>query len=453
MLFLSTATAGEMLKKIPDQVDGIELRLDLFPKINLDELKSLKHTLMFTLRKTSHGGSFQGSEEDRENTILNLLSLEPSFFDLEYDMNPSFLQKTIPNHSHTKFIISYHNFQNTPENLEELYEIMTTYPAYGYKIAALSRSSNDALKMLLFSKKHPKLSVICMGDHGEFARVLGKVAGNLIDYCALTEDEKTAPGQLTLKELLSIYNYPKLSPQTALYGLIGDPVTQSLGHLYHNEVFQRKQLNAVYVKMHVKKEELSIFLPLAKEMGFLGLSVTMPLKEIILSFIDHIDSKAKQIGALNTLLFKSNQSFGSNTDAGGALDAIENRTLVKNKKMIIVGTGGASKAIAFEALHRGALVFILSRDKNRAQDLSSMLGCEGGSSLDKLQDFDILVNCSPDSLMLQQLTFSSSTLVMDINYNPKETPLLTRAKEFGCPVIYGEEMFFNQAAEQTKTWT
>ena len=92
MLFLSTANPGEILKKIPDQIDGIELRLDLFPKIDLENLKSSKHTLMFTLRKASHGGSFHGSEEDRENTILNLLSLEPAFFDLEYDMNPSFLQ-------------------------------------------------------------------------------------------------------------------------------------------------------------------------------------------------------------------------------------------------------------------------------------------------------------------------------------------------------------------------
>ena len=451
MLFISIRNE-EFLKTISDQIDGIELRLDLFPKINLQKLKHSKLPLMFTLRKRSHGGCFQGSEEERKALIQQLLSLNPAFFDLEYDMDPSFLQKTIQNHPNTKFILSYHNFQNTPENLEKIYEMMITYQAYGYKIATLVHSANDALKMLLFSKKHPNLSVICMGELGKFARILGKVVGNLINYCALTHEEATAPGQPTLNELLYTYNYPILSSQTTLYGLIGDPIEQSQGHIYHNKVFQSKKINALYVKMNVKPEELSTFLSLANKMGFLGLSVTMPLKETVLSFLDHINFKAKQMGAVNTLSFKSAQIFGNNTDGEGALDALEKRGPVNGKKIIIIGTGGAARGIAFEALNRGANVLIAGRDREKAENLASSLQCKSVSFLDIPQKFDILINCSADSSALEHLSLSSSVSVMDINYNPRETVLLTRAQEFGCSLIYGEEMFFNQAAAQIKLW-
>ena len=153
MLFISSANET-ILKKVHIPSDGIELRLDLFPKINKEAIKNSKHTLMLTLRKPSQGGSFKGSEKERENLIIELLSLKPAFFDLEYDMDPVFLQKTIQNYPDTKFILSYHNFLNTPENLETLYEKMTAYRAYGYKLATLTTSSTDALRLLLFSKKN-----------------------------------------------------------------------------------------------------------------------------------------------------------------------------------------------------------------------------------------------------------------------------------------------------------
>jgi len=102
----------------------------------------------------------------------------------------------------------------------------------------LYRVQNDALKILLFGKQHQKVSVICVGKKGEFARVLGKVFGNLIDY-ASDDSAVIAEGQLTYKEMIDIYHYPDLNEETAIYGLIGDPIEKSPGHLYHNAVFQK----------------------------------------------------------------------------------------------------------------------------------------------------------------------------------------------------------------------
>ncbi len=455
MLFVSIGNP-DLLPCVPKQADGIELRLDLFPAFNLELVKKLvstsMHPLLFTLRKNTQGGMFRGSESEREALIEQLLTLEPAFFDLEYDMRPEFIKRICQKYHRTQFLISYHNFQETPGNLEAIYNSLSKYPAHGYKIAAHAQSTNDALRMLLLSKKHPRLSAICIGDKGEFARILGPVCGNLTNYSSLSLAEKIAPGQLPIADLIDIYNYPKLNPQTNLYGLIGDPVNKSQGHLYHNAFLKKNQINRVYVKMVVKPEELSTFFPLALEIGFRGLSVTMPLKEKILPFLNSIHPMSERIGAINTLLLKKGQITGLNTDGRGALDAIEKRKSVYKKKMVLVGAGGTSRAIAFEAKKRGADIFIVNRTLQKAMHLANEIGCECGSLSDIPLEYDILVNCSSESIPIDQIKVLPSAIIMDVVYVPRETPLLQKARNLGCQVIYGEEMFFNQAALQIEEW-
>lgn len=455
MLFLSIARPGTT-QHLQNKGFAIELRLDLFHRIDIEYVKSFLQDsvcpIMLTVRKISQGGKFQGTESEREALIKRLLALEPPFFDLEYDMSPSFLHEVIKKHPKTKFILSYHNFQETPTDLDGIYRSMQEYAAFSYKIAVMTHSTNDALKRLLFVKEHPKTSAICMGEKGEFARVLGPVAGNLIDYASADSEEQTGPGQLTVSELVDVYHYPSLNRHTSIYGLIGDPVEKSPGHLYHNGVFQKLGLNAVYVKMVVKPEELSEFVPLAIAIGIRGLSVTIPLKEKILPFLDEIEPAAKQIGAVNTLLFKNGQIIGTNTDGLGALDAIEKKTPVRGKKVVLLGAGGAARGIAFEAKVRGADVLILNRTVQRAKELAADLGCEAGGLDEVPNDYDILINCSPDPMPIDPKKISPNTLAMDIVYFPHETDFLKEASLKKCQIIYGEEMFLNQAARQTAFW-
>jgi 3-dehydroquinate dehydratase/shikimate dehydrogenase len=455
MLFLSL-TRSELMQATLNEAVAVELRLDLFASIDLGLVKGFLQRspcpVMLTVRKESQGGKFQGSESEREALIERLLALEPPFFDLEYDMNPRFLHEVIKKHPKTKFIISYHNFQEIPTDLDGIYRSMQEYAAFSYKIAAMAHSTNDALKMLLFVKKYPKTSAICMGEKGEFARVLGPIAGNLIDYASIDSEERTGPGQLTFSELVDIYRYPSLNENTSIYGLIGDPVEKSPGHLYHNAVFRERHLNAVYVKMNVKPEELSEFIPLATKIGIRGLSVTIPLKEKILPFLDEIEPAAKQIGAVNTLLFKNGQIIGTNTDGLGALDAIEKKTPVRGKKVVLLGAGGAARGIAFEAKVRGADVLILNRTVQRAKELAADLGCEAGGLDEVPNDYDILINCSPDPMPIDPKKIRPNTLAMDIVYFPRETDFLKEASLKKCQIVYGEEMFLNQAARQTAFW-
>ena len=255
-------------------IDGIELRLDLFSTLDfllIDHfIKASSKPVMLTLRKALQGGGFKRSEKERKELILKLLALQPTFFDLECDMEEAFLQKTLHNHPLTKFILSHHAMKKKPGNntLHKIYCQMKKYPAYRYKLAVRVSSASEALEMLLFSKRCPKLSVICVGNKGSFARVLSPVLGNSLNYGSLDDKSKVAPGQLSISELANIYRYHSLNPQTDLYGLIGDPVEKSQGHLYHNKVFAKKNLNAVYVKMNVEKKRTYLFLRAGKKNWF-----------------------------------------------------------------------------------------------------------------------------------------------------------------------------------------
>ena len=455
MLFLSISRS-ELMQVSVGKADAIELRLDLFASIDLGLIKSFLQRapcpIMLTVRKASQGGGFQGGEATREALIQQLLALEPPFFDLEYDMSPQFIHEAKAKHPKTKFIISYHNFQEIPADLDGIYRSMQEYGAFSYKIAVMAHSTNDALKMLLFVKNHPKTSAICMGEKGEFARVLGPIAGNLIDYASIDSENKTGPGQLTADELVDIYRYPSLNRHTSIYGLIGDPVEKSPGHRYHNAVFEKRGLNAVYVKMIVKPEELAEFISLATAIGIRGLSVTIPLKEKILPFLDEIEPAAKQIGAVNTLLFKNGRIIGTNTDGLGALDAIEKKISVHGKRVVLLGAGGAARGIAFEAKARGADVLVLNRTIQRAKELAADLGCAAGGLDEVPKTYDILINCSPDPMPIDPKKIRLNTLAMDVVYFPRETDFLKEAALRKCEIVYGEEMFSNQAARQTAFW-
>lgn len=437
--------------------EAIELRLDLFDSINIHELRyflrEAKQPVLLTLRSVSHGGKFQGSEKEREALILRLLALEPPFFDLEYGMRPEFIRTVLELYPKTKFVLSYHHFDEIPPAWDALYESMAQFFAFSYKIAAMTHSVNDALKMLLFAKQHPRLSVVCMGERGQFARVLGPVVGNGIDFAKLDEEEETGPGQLTVSELRDVYHFPRLNPQTAIYGLIGNPVAHSVGHRHHNGVFRRIGMDAVYVKMAVEPHELSTFIPLAQQLGIRGLSVTAPLKESILPYIQRIDPQAATVGAVNTLRFEQEGIFGFSTDGRGALNALEKHGAVHGKKIVLLGAGGASRAIAYEAKRRGALVLVLNRTVSRAELLAKDLGCEAGG-LDAMPGrYDILINATSSAMPIDANRICPDTLTMDIGYFPRETLFLQEAKKRGCPIIYGEEMYIHQAEEQTRLWT
>jgi len=331
-----------------------------------------------------------------------------------------------------KTLSTYHNYKETPEDLEK---ILSSLPkADFYKICTMAKQTTDSLRMLCFVKDRPNVAGICMGELGQITRILGPVARNPFTFAALGPE--AAPGQLQAQELVETYHFHKLSPSTKIYGLIGNPIKQSPSHETHNAYFRDNDIDAVYVRMLLEKEELPLFFPLAKQLGICGLSVTIPFKEKVLPYIDEIEGDAKEIGAVNTIAF-DDKVYGSNTDAPAALDAIEAKEKVLNKHCVILGAGGTAKAIAFEAQKRGASVTFLSRRFG---------------NLDQVPTYDILINTTPVPCPIDLEALQPRKIVMDVNVTHTDTPLMLRAKALGCRLVYGKEMFLRQARGQFAKW-
>lgn len=441
--------------------DLVELRLDGFHELNMAAIQKLQSTftlpMIFTLRSRQQGGNYQLSEEQRLHDLNALAKLEPTYLDIESHVPLHIAEDLIRRHPGIRLIISYHNFSETPQDLEAIYHEMRKFPAQYYKIAVTARDSLDGMRLCCWAKHSTgKIIAISMGPHGQISRILGPIIRSPITYASLDEGMQSAPGQLSAHTLLTRYHYRSLNPQTAIYGLIGDPVDLSISDETHNALIQTCGLDAVYLKIVVKPAQLPEFLQLAKQLPIKGLSVTMPLKECIMTCLDQIDAEALAIGAVNTLLFEKDKISGFNTDGKGALNAIEQECLVKHKRIVILGAGGAAKAIAYEAQRRGGVVMILNRDQDKAQQLASRLQCSAESltHLDKCVDegYDILINCTPLSMPVDERDILPQALVMDIKTKPKETSFLTSAQRKGCQVIYGYKMFVGQAVGQFRLW-
>jgi 3-dehydroquinate dehydratase/shikimate dehydrogenase len=442
--------AAQQILSVPLSVNLLEFRLDYFHDItpamvqNLREIRALP--VIFTLR-----------DSNRLKDIEAYARLNPEYFDLEHTLPKEFVEAFIREHPHIKVIYSYHNFEETPSDLETVYRELESIPAHLYKIATQCRSSIDALKLMLFCQsKAGALCAMGMGEEGELTRVLGPVYHSPITYSSVTDALKVVSGQLTATTLVNTYQFPTLNTNTSVYGLFGDPVSKSIGNITHNAYFRHMHIPAVYVKIKVSPKELKEALQLTKKLGFKGLSVTMPLKEDLLPLVDVVDPYTAAIGAANTLVFASDGIHAYNTDGIGALNAIEKLEPVKGKKIIILGAGGAAKAIIVEALNRGAQVTVLNRTVKRAAELAERYAIEAGALEDApavlKAGYDILINCTPEELPISPALLEPGKVVMDIKTRPPLTKLLEEALTKGCTIVYGYQMYIEQALEQYALW-
>lgn len=342
-------------------------------------------------------------------------------------------------------IVSYHNFEETPDLEKILQMLQEKHPqAHWYKIATMAKSTLDSLRMLDFLQHHPNVIGLCMGDLGSLTRICAPIFHVPVMYAPLHEQDKNAPGQLLVDQLCEIYHFRALNPQTKIFGLIGDPVFRSIGHLFHNDVFRKARKNGVYLKMVIKADELSPFFSIAKKLPFAGLSVTAPLKEAVLPFVDHLDREAQVMGAVNTLLFKGGQIYGYNTDGPAAIDVLGD---VKDKTIVILGAGGSARAIAFIALQRKARVVIVNRTVAKAKELATLFNCKWSPTV---PSHDILINATSATMPVPAEEILPGKLVMDIALY--ETEFLKAARAKNCTCLDGFPLYFAQALAQQYIW-
>ena len=442
----------------------VELRLDyLAGDIRFRELlENRPGPVIVTCRRDSDGGKFSGSEESRLSILRMAVAEGVEYIDLEEDVADQ-----IPRFGNTKRIVSLHDFRKTPPDLAEIHARMSTLDADIIKLATLANTPADNIRMLDMVKKAKIPTVgICMGEIGTPSRVLAGKFGAPFTYATFHAERSLAPGQLSFAEMRDVYHYDDIQADTDVYAVIGDPIAHSHSPLVHNAAFRKLDMNAVYLPMRIRHEQLEAFLSDAPEMGLRGLSITIPHKEAVAKMLTQVDRVIAGIGAANTLLFSASGMVGYNTDSRAAIDSLESRLperedALKDRTVLILGAGGAAKAVTYSLLNRGAKVIVTSRTDERAQKLADQLGCRTVSWKSRHGvEPSVLINCTPvgmhpnvDDTPFDRHYLKPSMTVLDTVYNPENTLLTKEARSQGCVTVTGTEMFVRQAALQFRLFT
>ena len=450
--------------------DIVELRIDYIKNVDLKRLLEKRtKPVIVTNRPIREGGKFDGSEEERIALLKLAVRLQADYVDVEHDGIQHIRRDTV-HRVPTKIIVSYHNFRETPGDLTDIYKRLSQSGADIVKIVTHANNITDNIRIyqLLQQSQMPVIS-FCMGELGIISRILYKRFGSYLTFASLRTGKESAPGQINIHELLNTYQAQKQDKHSAIYGLIGNPVSHSISPIIHNTLFREMHFNSIYVPFKV--DTIGDFMREFRKLDIKGYSVTIPHKETVISHLDAVDPVAKKIGAVNTIVNMDGQLVGYNTDCEAAIKALEGvdqvsakslgETYLKGKKVTIVGAGGVARAIAFGLKERQAQITIMNRNYGRAQSLARDVGCLARKFDDPLAlDTDILINATPVGMFpkihetpIDMHKLKPDMIVFDTIYNPIETKLLRDAKAQGCRIASGLSMFVHQAAAQFKLWT
>ncbi|WP_460167459.1 shikimate dehydrogenase [Thermostilla marina] len=443
----------------------VELRIDYIrSSVNIKRLiQERPCPVIVSCRRERDGGRFSGTEEQRLLLLRTAIAEGVDYVDLEDD-----IAGQIPRFGPTKRIISHHDFRKTPDNLEEIHARMAAMDADIVKICTMANHPQDNFRMLeLVSKANVPTVGFCMGDIGIPSRILCGKYGSPFTYATFHQERALAPGQLSFDQVKNVYRFDEINAETEVYGVIADPVGHSLSPLIHNAGFKQAGLNKVYLPMRIPREDVADFIDQAEKWDIKGLSVTIPHKEAVIPKLTKAEASVKGIGACNTIVFQDGQRLGYNTDCKAAIDSIQaalgrkGPDCLKGSKALVLGAGGAGKAVAFGLLQCGADVVVTDGDAEKARQLAERFRCRFVEWDDRYDvEPDLLANCTPIGMHpnVDETPFASdhlrtSMLVFDAVYNPENTLLIKEARARNCKVVTGVEMFVRQACLQFKLFT
>jgi 3-dehydroquinate dehydratase/shikimate dehydrogenase len=447
----------------------LEFRLDYLdkPLLALPKLKKFLYenslvTAIATCRRAANGGKFKGSAAAQLDVLHKAIEAGCQMVDIELESAKSVKKPAIDKlREMAAVVLSYHDHEGT-KDLDETYAQMRKFAPDYYKIVSTAKTLADNVTMIRFLERtHDEAEVvgICMGDAGIISRVLGVRAGSRFTFAAASVGEETAPGQIAARTLREVYRIDQVDAGTKVYGVAGDPVKHSLSPAMMNTAFRRETVNAVYLALHTHR--IKDLMTLVREIPLQGFSVTMPLKQEMMKHVERTDPLSAKIGACNTVVrSQEGKLFGFNTDVQGIITPLEQRLPLRGARILVLGAGGAARAAVFSLKERGAEVFVLNRTAATGQKLAREAKVKTFKR-DQLvkATWDVIINATPVGMAgyKTQSWLDAKELnakyVFDMVYEPVETPLLRAARQRGCQVITGIEMFVQQGAEQFQIWT
>lgn len=251
-----------------------------------------------------------------------------------------------------------------------------------------------------------------------------------------------------------------IGPRTTVCGIVLHPAGHTRSPAMHNAAFEALELDAVYHAFDVPPADLPGAMAGVRSLGLRQVAVSLPHKQAVMEHLDRIDETARAIGAVNTVTREGNELVGTNTDYIGAVRAIERMVSPAGCRAVVLGAGGAARAVVFGLLQAGATVFVLNRTESTARRLADDLGATGSGVLEDLGDLphDVLVNTTSVGLREDRSPADvdhlvRDSVVMDAVYDPVETRLLVDAAAVGARTIGGKWMLVHQAAAQLERWS
>ena len=251
-----------------------------------------------------------------------------------------------------------------------------------------------------------------------------------------------------------------------LYCLLGNGIKNSLSPIIHNSFFQSNNLDGYYATLNVNSNDLQTILDTLRKLNFRGANVTIPHKTDIIPYLDSLDSLANSVNAVNTVLYENEKLIGYNTDVEGFMKPLrKNIQRFDNKKAVILGSGGASKAVLYGLINANCKeLIILNRTIENARQIVTKLDSDipischvlNQKTIDSLSDVDIMINTVPLHKTNTILDFHSDLgikLAYDLEYLPKETNFIKQMKSLNADLIYGYEMLLSQAKLSFQIWT
>jgi len=451
--------------------DAVEVRLDyLDPLPDSGQLRDLLAgppvDVIATCRPVREGGRFAGDEDRRLDLLRQARQLGAAWVDVELSAGEQ--------HPPTGTIVSHHDFDRLPEDLDAVVASLDECDAEVNKVAFAAAGPQDAFAALdvLHRARRPTIA-LAMGAAGVLSRILAKKFGAFATFAALQAGAESAPGQPTLDQFRQLYRWDRQTAETAVYGVIGCPVAHSMSPAIHNAAFSAAAADAVYVPLLIQPgaENFDRFMDalLARPwLDWRGLSVTIPHKENALAYVGagKCDPLAARIGAVNTITIAADGALrGDNTDYAAAIDALCDamgieREGLAGRTVAVLGAGGAARAIVAALGRYRAEVTICNRTLSRAERLAEEFGA-AAKPLDQAgtTEAEIIINCTSigmhpdvDASPLDAVP-PAAKVVFDTIYNPIDTRLLSLAAAAGTLTVSGVDMFVNQAVAQFETWT
>jgi 3-dehydroquinate dehydratase/shikimate dehydrogenase len=420
--------------------------------------KRVRADLIATCRRRPGGGRYTGSIANQLRILSEAVRAGCTWYDLEIETARQCPRELLAVMlGQARQLASAHDFKRLPGNLKRVEHELSANKPDAIKIAAQCDSLAESLRLLRLARGRRDVVAVPMGEISLPARVLALREGSALAYASI--ENATAPGQVSFDDMKHLYRADRLTRKTRVYGVIGEPISHSLSPLMQNTGFQARKMDAVFLPFLVR--DLRDFLGAIKPLGIAGFSVTLPHKQTILRHLSGCDPLAEAIGAVNTVVVRGGgKLYGYNTDYVGVLRALENRIALRGSRVLILGAGGAARAVAFALAQAGAAVCVWARRSAKAKALATAVG---GIAVErtvlKREFFDAIVNATPVGMhsLAGQSPLEAGELncrlVFDTIYRPRQTKLLQLAARRGIETVSGVEMFVAQGTAQFEIWT